>query len=65
MIADNVADAFVLGELDARAFRVLAQREARTVKPGRTHLQDAVPITDGHTSAEYRAYRARLSQKAL
>ncbi len=35
-----------LGAL-ARAFRRLAARERRVVKPGRTHLQDAVPITYG------------------
>src|SRR5712692_10320283 len=29
------------------AFRRLATRERRVVKPGRTHLQDAVPITYG------------------
>ena len=45
----------LLRELDAlvRAFRVLARREARTVKPGRTHLQDAVPITFGQVFAGY------------
>src|SRR5437667_10662924 len=37
----------------ARSFRALARREARTVKPGRTHLQDAVPITYGQVFAGY------------
>jgi aspartate ammonia-lyase len=37
----------------ARAFRVLARREARTVKTGRTHLQDAVPITYGQVFGGY------------
>jgi len=43
------------GEIDALAgtFRALARREARTVKPGRTHLQDAVPITYGQVFAGY------------
>jgi aspartate ammonia-lyase len=35
------------GRALARAFRRLAARERTTVKPGRTHLQDAVPITYG------------------
>jgi len=45
----------LLDELDAlaRAWRALARREARTVKPGRTHLQDAVPITYGQVFAGY------------
>jgi fumarate hydratase class II/aspartate ammonia-lyase len=45
----------LLAELEAlaRAFRGLARREARTVKPGRTHLQDAVPITYGQVFAGY------------
>jgi aspartate ammonia-lyase len=45
----------LLAELAAlgRAFRVLARREARTVKPGRTHLQDAVPITYGQVFGGY------------
>ncbi|MBM4441649.1 MAG: aspartate ammonia-lyase [Candidatus Rokubacteria bacterium] len=39
----------LLAEVDAvvRVLRRLARGEARTVKPGRTHLQDAVPITYG------------------
>jgi len=36
-----------------RALRALARSEARTVKPGRTHLQDAVPITYGQVFAGY------------
>jgi aspartate ammonia-lyase len=45
----------LLEELAAitRAFRRLARRERRTVKPGRTHLQDAVPITYGQVFAGY------------
>lgn len=45
----------LLTELAAleRAFRRLARREARTVKPGRTHVQDAVPITFGQVFAGY------------
>ncbi len=41
-----------LGALE-RAFRRLAARERRVVKPGRTHLQDAVPITFGQVFAGY------------
>jgi aspartate ammonia-lyase len=39
----------LVAELDAleQALRRLARRERATVKPGRTHLQDAVPITYG------------------
>jgi aspartate ammonia-lyase len=37
----------------ARAFRHLAARERDTVKPGRTHLQDAVPITYGQVFGGY------------
>jgi aspartate ammonia-lyase len=36
-----------------RSFRRLARRERRTVKPGRTHLQDAVPITWGQVFDGY------------
>jgi aspartate ammonia-lyase len=36
-----------------RAFRRLARREVRTVKPGRTHFQDAVPITFGQVFDGY------------
>ena len=36
-----------------RSFRRLARREARTVKPGRTHFQDAVPITFGQVFGGY------------
>ncbi|MBI2204824.1 MAG: aspartate ammonia-lyase [Candidatus Rokubacteria bacterium] len=36
-----------------RAFRRHAAREARTVKPGRTHFQDAVPITWGQVFTGY------------
>ena len=45
----------LLDELSAlvRAFRRLARRERRTLKPGRTHLQDAVPITLGQEFSGY------------
>jgi fumarate hydratase, class II len=45
----------LLRELAAlvRAFRTLARHETRTVKPGRTHLQDAVPITYGQVFGGY------------
>ena len=54
LMALEMSDA-LLSEVDdlARAWRVLARREARTVKPGRTHLQDAVPITYGQVFAGY------------
>jgi aspartate ammonia-lyase len=54
LMALGLSDA-LLRELDAlaRAFRALARREGRTVKPGRTHLQDAVPITYGQVFAGY------------
>lgn len=51
--ATRVAGLWLLGELDRRlagvikAFKVLARRHARTIKTGRTHLQDAVPTTFG------------------
>jgi aspartate ammonia-lyase len=41
-----------LAELE-RAFRRLARRERRVIKPGRTHLQDAVPITYGQVFDGY------------
>jgi aspartate ammonia-lyase len=43
------------------AFRRLASRERRTVKPGRTHLQDAVPITWGQV---FTGYAEALAQAA-
>ncbi len=54
LMALELSDA-LLAELAAlaRAFRALARREIRTVKPGRTHLQDAVPITYGQVFAGY------------
>jgi aspartate ammonia-lyase len=54
LMALELADP-LLRELDALAgaFRTLARREARTVKAGRTHLQDAVPITYGQVFAGY------------
>jgi fumarate hydratase class II len=47
----------LLDELDAvrRSFVRLARREVGTLKPGRTHLQDAVPITYGQVFAGYAA----------
>lgn len=44
-----------------RAFRRLATRERDVVKPGRTHLQDAVPITYGQV---FRGYAEALRQAA-
>jgi fumarate hydratase class II/aspartate ammonia-lyase len=41
----------------AAEFEALGEREAATVKSGRTHLQDAVPTTLGR---EFRAYAATL-----
>ncbi len=54
------------GELKAleAAFRRHARREARVVKPGRTHLQDAVPITYGQVFAGY-AQALRDAARAL
>jgi aspartate ammonia-lyase len=45
----------LLAELEALegAFRRLARRERSVVKPGRTHLQDAVPITYGQVFNGY------------
>jgi aspartate ammonia-lyase len=47
-----------------RAFRRLARRERATVKPGRTHLQDAVPITFGQVFDGY-AEAIRAATRAL
>ncbi len=52
-----------LGQLE-RAFRRLAARERAVVKPGRTHLQDAVPITYGQVFAGY-AEALRAAGEAL
>jgi aspartate ammonia-lyase len=52
-----------LGRLE-RAFRRLAARDRRVVKPGRTHLQDAVPITYGQVFAGY-AESLRSAERAL
>jgi len=41
-----------LGALE-RSFRILAARERNVVKPGRTHLQDAVPIRYGQVFTGY------------
>ncbi|HET9488606.1 MAG TPA: aspartate ammonia-lyase [Methylomirabilota bacterium] len=53
-------------ELDslARAFQRLAVRERAVVKPGRTHLQDAVPITFGQVFGGY-AEAMRSATRAL
>ena len=37
----------------ADEYAAVAEREARTIKSGRTHLQDAVPTTIGHEFAAY------------
>jgi len=47
-----------------RSLRRLAARERATLKPGRTHLQDAVPITYGQVFAGY-AEALRSAAKAL
>ncbi|HEY7363841.1 MAG TPA: aspartate ammonia-lyase [Methylomirabilota bacterium] len=47
-----------------RAFRRLARRERAVVKPGRTHLQDAVPITFGQVFGGY-AEAVRAATRAL
>jgi len=41
------------------AFRTRARADARVVKPGRTHLQDAVPITFGQVFTGYAEALAR------
>ncbi len=48
----GAALAVEVGRLEA-AFRRLARREREVVKPGRTHLQDAVPITYGQVFTGY------------
>jgi aspartate ammonia-lyase len=80
--ATRLAALALLRPLDAElaaleaAWRRLARAERRTVKPGRTHLQDAVPITygqvfDGYAAAlaagraRLTAARAELSQLGL
>jgi aspartate ammonia-lyase len=49
----------LLNELDklAAAFEKLAEKHRETAKSGRTHLQDAVPLTIGH---EFGAYASAL-----
>lgn len=47
-----------------RAFRRLAARERNVIKPGRTHLQDAVPITYGQVFTGY-AEALRSASRAL
>jgi aspartate ammonia-lyase len=47
-----------------RAFRRLAARERDVVKPGRTHLQDAVPITYGQVATGW-AEAVRDGREAL
>jgi aspartate ammonia-lyase len=56
----------LVAELDAleQALRRLARRERATVKPGRTHLQDAVPITYGQVFAGF-AEAVRQARQAL
>ncbi len=45
-----------------RAFRTQARAAARVVKPGRTHLQDAVPITFGQVFGGYAEALARCGR---
>ncbi|MBI4590340.1 MAG: aspartate ammonia-lyase [Candidatus Rokubacteria bacterium] len=45
-----------------QAFRRRARADARVVKPGRTHLQDAVPITFGQVFGGYGEALARAGQ---
>jgi aspartate ammonia-lyase len=52
-----------LEELE-RALLVIARRERDVVKPGRTHLQDAVPITFGQVFAAY-TEAVRQARRAL
>ncbi len=69
--ATRLAALALLRPLDAEcrrletAWRRLARRHRATVKPGRTHLQDAVPITYGQVFGGYAAAlaadRARLA----
>ncbi|MEX2147788.1 MAG: aspartate ammonia-lyase [Candidatus Rokuibacteriota bacterium] len=56
----------LLRELAAleRSLRRLAARERKVVKPGRTHLQDAVPITYGQVFTGY-AEAVRAAARAL
>jgi fumarate hydratase, class II len=65
LMALELADPLVaeLARLDA-ALRRLAARERRVVKPGRTHLQDAVPITYGQVFAGW-AHAVREAKDAL
>jgi fumarate hydratase, class II len=46
----------------AHAYETIAQRETKTVKSGRTHLQDAVPTTLGR---EFAAYAWILRRSAI
>lgn len=49
----------------ATAFATLADKEKDTVKSGRTHLQDAVPITIGKEFAAYAWTLERIERKLL
>jgi aspartate ammonia-lyase len=53
----------LLKEIDsiADAFKKLSKKHAKTVKSGRTHLQDAVPVTIGQ---EFSAYASALRNAA-
>ena len=46
-----------------RAFRTRARADLRVVKPGRTHLQDAVPITFGQVFTGYAEALARARRR--
>jgi aspartate ammonia-lyase len=54
----------LLKELDnlAEAFEKIGRRHSATVKSGRTHLQDAVPVTIGQ---EFSAYASALKNAAV
>ena len=47
----------------ASAFNIIAERESKTVKSGRTHLQDAVPTTIGREFAAYAWILQRCRQR--
>lgn len=49
----------------AKTFSTLAEREKNTVKSGRTHLQDAVPITIGKEFEAYAWTLDRIHRKLL
>jgi len=56
-IRDSLEDFYPEAERLAKSLYKIAKRYVKTVKTGRTHLQDAVPITLG---AEFKAYAAAI-----